>query len=161
MTMPDDIPIGERIRFYRQGQHKSQAVGAVPAEITEKYLPQIERGLKTPTVGVLQRLAAVRGAPVSVLLGEPAYASESAIHPIAPTIQAALMSRRRTGTDPIPAPVLRARVSATRQIWQAAALRFTGIALLLPEVITDVQQAQDFAARRGDQPTSTGDRRCA
>lgn len=146
MTTPDDIPIGERIRFYRQGQHKSQAVVAGLAEITENYLPQIERSLKTPTVGVLQRLASVLGVPVSVLLGEPAYASESAIHPVAPAIQTALMSYQRTEADPVPTSALRARVNTAWRTWQATALRFTGIAPLLPELITDVQQAQ-IAAR--------------
>ena len=146
MTMPDDIPIGERVRFYRQGQHKSQAVVAGLAEITENYLSQIERGLKTPTVGVLQRLAGVLGVPVSVLLGEPAYASESAIHPVAPAIQTALMSYERTEAEPVPASALRARVDTAWRTWQVTALRFTDIAPLLPDLITDVQQAQ-IAAR--------------
>ena len=148
MTMPDDIPIGERVRFYRKG--RSQAVVAGLAEITENYLSQIERGLKTPTVGVLQRLAGVLGVPVSVLLGEPASASESAIHPAAPAIQAALMSYEREEADPVSVDELRARVKSAWQTWQATALRFSGIAPLLPELITDVQQAQIVA--RGNAP---------
>jgi len=101
VTTPDDISIGDRVRFYRQGSGgKSQAVVSGLAGITENYLSQIERGLKTPTIGVLQRLAAVLGVSVSVLLGEPSYASESAIHPIAPAIQAALMTRDEPQAEP-------------------------------------------------------------
>jgi hypothetical protein len=48
MTPAPDIPIGERIRFYREAQHKKQAVVAGLAGITGDYLSQIERGLKTP-----------------------------------------------------------------------------------------------------------------
>lgn len=145
MTTPDDISIGERIRFYRQGRHKSQAVIAGLAEITENYLSQIERGLKTPTIGVLQRLATVLGVPVSVLLGEPSYVSESAIHPVAPAIQAALMSRDQPAIEPVRLEALRSRVNAAWKTWQATALRFTGIAPLLPDLITDVQHAERSA----------------
>lgn len=147
MTMhDDDLPIGERVRFYRRG--RSQAVVAGLAQITENYLSQIERGLKTPTVGVLQRLAAVLGVPVSVLLGEPSYAPESAIHPVAPAIQAALMTYHAPETEPRPTSELRARVAEAWRIWQATAQRFTGIAPLLPALITDVQHAEK--AHRGD-----------
>ena len=142
MTMPDDIPIGERVRFYRQGQRKSQAVIAGLAEISENYLSQIERGLKTPTVGVLQNLASALNVPVGVLLGEPSYVTESAIHPVAPAIQAALMSYRRAGSEPVSAPALRSRVDTAWKTWQATAYRFTGIAPVLPQLITDVQEAR-------------------
>jgi transcriptional regulator with XRE-family HTH domain len=125
--MPDDIPIGECVRFYRQGQHKSQPVVAGLAQITESYLSQIERGGKIPTVAVLQRLARVLGVPISVLLGEPAYASESSIHPVAPAIQTALMSYQNAGANPVPTSALRARVNAAWQTWQGTAFRFTGI----------------------------------
>lgn len=146
MTTHDDLPIGERVRFYRRG--RSQAVIAGLAEITENYLSQIERGLKTPTVGVLQRLAAVLGVPVSVLLGEPSYAPESAIHPVAPAIQAALMTYQATEAEPVSPAELRARVAEAWRVWQATAQRFTGISPLLPVLITDVQQAE--RAARGD-----------
>jgi transcriptional regulator with XRE-family HTH domain len=62
-----DIPIGERVRFYRQARHKTQAVVAGLAGVTEDYLSQIERGLKTPSTALLHRLARVLGVPTSVL----------------------------------------------------------------------------------------------
>ena len=149
MTVHDDLSIGERVRFYRRG--RSQAVIAGLTEITENYLSQIERGLKTPTVGVLQRLAAVLGVPVSVLLGEPSYASESAIHPVAPAVQAALMTYQALETEPVPTVDLRSRVAEAWRIWQATAQRFSGIAPLLPPLIMDVQHAE--RVRRSDAAT--------
>ncbi len=146
MSMPHDLPIGERVRFYRRG--RSQAVIAGLAEITENYLSQIERGRKTPTVGVLQRLAAVLGVPVSVLLGEPSYAVESAIHPMAAEIQAALMVQQASEGEPASVGELRTRAAEAWRVWQATAARFSGIAPLLPPLIEDVQSAE--RATRGE-----------
>lgn len=53
-----EVRIGDRIRFHRQAQRKTQAVVAGLAGISEDYLSQIERGLKTPTLGLLHRLRA-------------------------------------------------------------------------------------------------------
>jgi transcriptional regulator with XRE-family HTH domain len=139
VTTHDDLPIGERIRFFRRG--RSQAVVAGLAEITENYLSQIERGLKTPTLAVLQRLATVLGVPVSVLLGEPSSAPESAIHPVAPALQAALMTYQATGAEPVSPVELRARVAEAWRVWQATAHRFTSISPLLPVLTADVQLA--------------------
>lgn len=147
MNTPEDLPIGERVRFYRRG--RSQAVIAGLAEISENYLSQIERGLKTPTVGVLQSLAAALGVPVSALLGEPSYEPESAIHPVASAIQTALMTYGSGRAEPVSVAELRVRVDAAWRIWQATAERFTGIAPVLPPLITDVQAAE--RAARGDE----------
>ncbi|MFC7642643.1 helix-turn-helix domain-containing protein [Streptosporangium lutulentum] len=65
-----EIPVGERVQFYRKAQKKKQAVVAGLAGITEDYLSQIERGLKTPAMPLLHRLARVLNVPVSTLLGE-------------------------------------------------------------------------------------------
>ena len=49
MAPQPEVRIGERLRFYRQAKGKTQAVVAGLAGVTEDYLSQIERGLKTPT----------------------------------------------------------------------------------------------------------------
>ena len=98
-------------------------------------------------MGVLQRLAAVLGVPVSVLLGEPSYAPESTIHPVAPAIQAALMTYRPLDKEPAPTAELLARVAEAWRVWQATARRFTGIAPLLPPLITDVSIDQPTTRR--------------
>ncbi|MEU7739090.1 helix-turn-helix transcriptional regulator [Nonomuraea sp. NPDC049158] len=45
-----EISIGERIRFHRTASKKTQAVVAGLAGMSEDYLGQIERGLRTPTI---------------------------------------------------------------------------------------------------------------
>ncbi len=59
-----EIPVGERLRFYRTGQRKTQAVVAGLAGVSEDYLSQIERGLKSPTITLLHRFARILGVPV-------------------------------------------------------------------------------------------------
>src|SRR5215831_20524347 len=53
MPPSPEVRIGERLRFYRQAKGKTQAVVAGLAGVTEDYLSQIERGLKTPTILLL------------------------------------------------------------------------------------------------------------
>ena len=50
MAPQPEVRIGERLRFYRMAKGKTQAVVAGLAGVTEDYLSQIERGLKTPTL---------------------------------------------------------------------------------------------------------------
>ncbi|MEV7908695.1 helix-turn-helix domain-containing protein [Streptomyces anulatus] len=64
------LPIGERIRYWREKKQRKQAAVAGLCGITEEYLSQIERGLKIPSLPVLHALAAELGVPVSALLGE-------------------------------------------------------------------------------------------
>jgi transcriptional regulator with XRE-family HTH domain len=136
-----DIPIGERLRFYRQSQHKSQAVIAGLAGVTEDYLSRVERGLKTPTIATLHRLAAALGVSVPVLLGEPVVSDTSVVHPVASRIQAALMDYDGTaGAEPSLGP-LRARVEAAWSAWQSAPHRYTEVSAVLPELVADVQYA--------------------
>lgn len=148
--MPGEIPIGERVRFYRQAQNKTQVVIAGLADVTEDYLSRIERGDKTPTIGVLQRLASALGVPISVLLGEPTYAGdESVVHPIAPRLQAVLMSYgAEDHGDPPPLSELRPRVDEAWKLWQTTAQRYTIVSPLIPPLTADVQHA--VRAARGD-----------
>jgi transcriptional regulator with XRE-family HTH domain len=157
MSTPADIPIGERVRFYRQARKKTQAVVAGLAGVTEDYLSQIERGLKTPSAALLHRLARVLGVPTSVLFGEPAAESAAPGHPLSAAIHAALAA----GGDGASAstlpdlPVLRDRVWQAWQSWQTSPQRYSQTGPLLPGLITDVQAAtsalrasSDPAARR-------------
>src|SRR6266545_3747099 len=100
--MSPDIPIGERVRFYREAQHKKQTVVAGLAGITVDYLSQIERGLKTPTIPVLHSIARILGVPTSALLGEPPAESEGHGHPAAMAVHAALLGYGRRDADASP-----------------------------------------------------------
>jgi transcriptional regulator with XRE-family HTH domain len=137
-----DIPIGERLCFYRRSQHKSQAVIAGLAGMTEDYLSKVERGLKTPTIATLHRLAVALGVSVPVLLGEPSVSDRSVVHPVASRIQAALMSYGTAArTELLSLPALRGRLDSAWSAWQGAPHRFTEVSAVLPELVVDVQHA--------------------
>lgn len=141
MSPTPEVRIGERIRFYRQGKGKSQAVVAGLAGVTEDYLSQIERGLKTPTLMVLHRFAKILGVRVSELLGESATERDERVHPVGYAVQRALMSYPKAAGPPDLAS-LRGRVDAAWDIWQGSPHRFTEASDVLPGLITDVQSAQ-------------------
>jgi transcriptional regulator with XRE-family HTH domain len=151
------IPIGERVRFYRQAHHKTQAVVAGLAGVTEDYLSQIERGLKTPSTALLHRLARVLGVPTSVLFGESAVEPATSAHPLSAAIHTALaLSGEQVSPDhPADLVVLRARLEAAWRSWQGSRQRYSQTGPLLPGLITDVQAAtralraaSDVRARR-------------
>lgn len=137
------IPIGERVRFYRQARGKTQAVVAGLAGVTEDYLSQIERGLKTPSTALLHRLARVLGVPTSVLFGESAGESATPGHPLSAAIHAALAAGPTTADGDVTRdlPGLRAQVNAAWRSWQSGPHRYTQTAPLLPDLITGVQAA--------------------
>lgn len=140
MSPSDEIRIGERLRFYRQGRGKTQAAVAGLAGVTEDYLSQIERGLKTPTITLLHQFARILGVRVSVLLGEPEFKQNGTVHPVASEIHRAMMSYRTTG-ESVDLAELRGRVDTAWDIWQTSPNRYTEGASVIPDLITDVQQA--------------------
>jgi len=158
MSPSPDIPIGERVRFYREHKRKTQIVVAGLAGITDDYLSQIERGLKTPTIALLHRLAHILGVPTSALLGEPPSESNGPGHPATPAVHRALLGYGRTRAAVAPPALgeLRERVADAWTTWQSAPTRYTMTGPLLPDLILDVEQATraftgaDEAARRRD-----------
>jgi transcriptional regulator with XRE-family HTH domain len=136
-----EVRIGERLRFYRQAKGKTQAVVAGLAGVTEDYLSQIERGLKTPTILLLHRFSKILGVRVSELLGESATEHDEAVHPVGYAVQRALTSYPSVSGTPDLAD-LRGRVDAAWSIWQGSPHRFTEASQVLPDLITDVQAAQ-------------------
>jgi DNA-binding XRE family transcriptional regulator len=141
MAPQPEVRIGERLRFYRQAKGKTQAVVAGLAGVTEDYLSQIERGLKTPTIPLVHRFSKILGVRVSELLGESATEHHERVHPIGFAVQRALMSY--AGADGAPdLASLRARVDGAWSVWQGSPHRYTETAEVLPDLITDVQAAQ-------------------
>ena len=141
MSPSPEVRIGERLRFYRQAKGTTQAVVAGLAGVTEDYLSQIERGLKTPTILLLHRFSKILGVRVSELLGESATEHDEAVHPVGYAVQRALTSYPSVSGTPDLAD-LRARVDAAWSIWQGSPHRFTEASQVLPDLITDVQAAQ-------------------
>ncbi len=143
MASTSEIPIGERIRFYREAQRKTQAVVAGLAGITDDYLSQIERGLKTPTIALLHRIARILDVSTSALLGEPPPEPDDLGSPAIPTIHRALLGYgpSRAGLGHTDLGDLRGRVDAAWTSWQTAPTRYTSTGALLPDLILDVEQA--------------------
>jgi DNA-binding XRE family transcriptional regulator/tetratricopeptide (TPR) repeat protein len=143
LASTSEIPIGERIRFYREAQRKTQAVVAGLAGITDDYLSQIERGLKTPTIALLHRIARILGVSTSALLGEPPPQSDDLGSPAIPTIHRALLGYGPPRADPGHTDLgdLRGRVDAAWTSWQTAPTRYSSTGPLLPDLILDVEQA--------------------
>jgi transcriptional regulator with XRE-family HTH domain len=153
MSPSPEVRIGERLRFYRQAKGKTQAVVAGLAGVSEDYLSQIERGLKTPTLTVLHRFSKILGVRVSELLGESATEHDEAVHPVGYAVQRALMSYPKAD-GAFSLPDLRRRVDAAWSIWQGSEHRFTEASGVLPELITDV-----LATQRSLTGTSVDERR--
>lgn len=153
MSPSPEVRIGERLRFYRQAKGKTQAVVAGLAGITEDYLSQIERGLKTPTLPLIHRFSKILGVRVSELLGESATEHDERVHPVGYAVQRALMSYAGSNDAPDLAS-LRGRVDAAWSIWQGSPHRYTAASEVLPDLIIDVQ-----AAQRGISRSSSADDR--
>jgi transcriptional regulator with XRE-family HTH domain len=141
MAPQPEVRIGERLRFYRQAKGKTQAVVAGLAGVTEDYLSQIERGLKTPTLPLVHRFSKILGVRVSELLGESATEHDEAVHPVGYAVQRALMEYAGAEDSPDLA-LLRERVNSAWGIWQGSPHRYSEISEVLPDLITDVQAAQ-------------------
>ena len=141
MSLSPEVRIGERLRFYRQAKGKTQAVVAGLAGVTEDYLSQIERGLKTPTISLLHRFSKILGVRVSELLGESATENDETVLPVGNAVQQAMMSYPVTLDIP-DLPSLRERVDSAWEIWQGSPQRYTEESRVLPALIVDVQAAQ-------------------
>ncbi|MGH8883728.1 MAG: helix-turn-helix domain-containing protein [Egibacteraceae bacterium] len=156
MSSSPEIPIGERIRFYRDAKHKTQVVVAGLAGISADYLSQIERGLKTPTINLLHRIAKILGVPTSTLLGEPVCDDTSRGHPSSAAMHAALLGYRSPEEHEAPPDPgdLRRRVEDAWTTWQSSPSRYTELGRVLPDLVQDVQlplralRGQDQAAHR-------------
>jgi len=113
MSPSSEVRIGERIRFYRQAKGRTQAVVAGLAGVTEDYLSQIERGLKTPTIALLHRFAKILGVRISDLLGESAAVQDEVSTPAGKAVQHALMAYGGDdGSGPVDISELRGRVDS-------------------------------------------------
>ncbi|MGW4791805.1 helix-turn-helix domain-containing protein [Nonomuraea sp. NPDC004297] len=148
--------VGERIRYWRERKQRKQAAVAGLCGITVEYLSQIERGLKIPSLPVLQALATELGVPVSALLGEPRAESPAENARIAEGVVAALMGYGSLTAPQLVTPArLRERVESIWRTWQTSPRRYTEVATVLPPLIVDAEHAvrvhclgSESAARR-------------
>ncbi|WP_037576843.1 helix-turn-helix domain-containing protein [Phaeacidiphilus oryzae] len=145
-----DLPIGQRIRHYRKRAGREQAVVAGLCGLSTDYLSQIERGIKTPSLQVLQAIARELGVPVSALLDDtPAPAPAAVDATPAPIVEALLGYGPARSAAPAEPAALRERVEGAWRIWQSSPSRFSDTAELLPVLVADVEHA--VRALRSDQ----------
>ncbi|MET8160356.1 helix-turn-helix domain-containing protein [Sphaerisporangium sp. NPDC005289] len=151
MALPE-LPVGERIRYWREKRQRKQAAVAGLCGISEEYLSQIERGLKMPSLPVLHAIATELGVPVAALLQEaPRMAPLDAQEGVDARVAKALMGYGMTGTlQPVSPELLRERVEAAWRTWQTSPTRFTDVAAVLPELIADAEYALRAVRRTGD-----------
>ena len=142
--MAPDIPIGigQRVRFYREGQRKQQAAVAGLAGISVRYLREIEQGRKTPSVPLLYRLADILNVPVSALLGEPAVEPDSPTHPAIAAVREALMGLSPPQVERSPdLAELRLRVDDVERTWLTSLNRYSETGHVLAQLIQDADRA--------------------
>jgi transcriptional regulator with XRE-family HTH domain len=141
-AMAPDIPIGigQRLRFYREGQRRSQVAVAGLAGIAVRYLREIEQGRKTPSVPLLYRLADILTVPVSAVLGEPALEPDSPTHPAMTAMKQALMGLSPAATRPPTLVELRRRVDDAERTWLTSPARYSDTGLLLPQLVQDADR---------------------
>ena len=143
MASASNLAVGRSIQRCRQQKgNRSVAVVAGLCGITPRYLHMIEAGTKVPSADVLARLAAVLGVPLAALLSEDPVEEPAVLVSVAPAVARALLGH--TGA-PLPVPAdpahLRERVERAWYSWQASKDRFTQAALVLPDLIVDVEDA--------------------
>lgn len=137
-----DLPIGDRIRHYRTTKGRQQDVVAGLVGITADYLSQIERGLRVPSIDVLYAIARELGVPVAALLADAPTPALRASDTTEPAITQTLMGYGPPASSPASTPAeLRERVERAWRSWQASSTRFTEAAVVLPDLIGDVEHA--------------------
>lgn len=137
------LPVGERVKYYRRKKgNRTQAAIAGLCGITERYLQQIEAGQKVPSADVLARLAAELGVPLAALLTDDGVEESSVPLTAAPAVARALMGYDRPRSSAPASPSeLRERVEQAWRTWQSSKDRFTAAALVLPDLIGDIEHA--------------------
>ena len=68
--MENSMAFGKRLAYYRKKANMTQEALALEAELSQKHISEIERGVKTPTITTLERLAEALGISVAHLCSE-------------------------------------------------------------------------------------------
>jgi transcriptional regulator with XRE-family HTH domain len=137
----DALPIGKNAKRLRESRGRTQAAVAGLCGITEAYLSQIERGLKTPTIRVLHDLARELGVPMSVLLGESPPPAQDRVSQGLGAVERALIGIAPEVISDIDIPRLRDRVEAAWRTYQSSPNRFSDTSVLLSPLVVETEHA--------------------
>ncbi|MBJ7600453.1 helix-turn-helix transcriptional regulator [Candidatus Nephthysia bennettiae] len=137
-----EIPVGERIKFFREASRRTKVSVAARADISVDYLYMIERGLKVPSTRVLYKLATILGVPVSALFSQPALSDGPLVHPAAPAVAAAMMDFGHIEAgQQVDLDQLRDRLASLHSTYQQSPNRYSDTLGLLPDLIRDIGRA--------------------
>lgn len=75
-----DAVLGERLRAARQSQGKTLEEVAQNANVTRSFLSQVERGVASPSLTTLRRIAAELGVPIFLLLPQHVQPRNAIVH---------------------------------------------------------------------------------
>jgi transcriptional regulator with XRE-family HTH domain len=156
-AMTTHIPVGDRIRFYRESRGFKQYILARRVGVTEDYVSMIERGVKTPSATLLHRIARNLGVSTAVLLDEPIADPDSIGNPAIPAIRQALLQPTAATPGTPDLTDLHARVKTACSMWQAPQRDYRLTGRLLPRLIGEVE----VAIRRFQTPAEATRRRDA
>lgn len=134
------IPVGEKLKFYREASGRTKVGVAALAGISVDYLHAIEKGSRTPTVPVLYRLASVLRVRVAALLSEPDFEQADPASPWAGGLAAAMIEVSAPAADE-PDPdldALRDRLQSLHATWQQSPNRYSDTLPLLPDLVRDI-----------------------
>ncbi|MGW0774556.1 helix-turn-helix domain-containing protein [Streptomyces sp. NPDC002835] len=150
MDIPEDLPIGQRIRLLRESRGMSRDMLASMCGRGSDWLKKIESGerqLRQHTL--IHRLAAaLQLSDASVITGTTDVAQPVQIgrlnHPAMPPIWDAVMNRRLTiapQAGPIDVAGLQGRADQTWQLWHTSSSNRTEVLQLLPALIRQADTA--------------------
>jgi transcriptional regulator with XRE-family HTH domain len=158
VDLPDNLPIGQRIRVLRESRGMSREVLAGMCGRGPDWLKKIESGerpLRSNPL-ILRLAGALQLSDASVITGSSDVAQPvqhgRLHHPQMPAVWDAVMNRRLTLTPasgPVDVAGLQGRIDQTWTLWHASGQNRTEVLRLLPRLILDAEQAA--RATSGDQ----------
>jgi transcriptional regulator with XRE-family HTH domain len=138
-----EITIGQRVRLFRDAQGLTQTAVATRAEISLDHLSAIERGVRTPSVVVLGRLAEALHIRTAALVGEPTVGPDGATgHPATPAIyRAMLLAGTGQGEPESDLASLARRALSAHELWETSPDLVSGLGAILPDLVRDAEGA--------------------
>jgi transcriptional regulator with XRE-family HTH domain len=137
--MSSDIPIGKRIRFFREGRGLTQLQMAMRSGLSLDYVGMIERGDRNPSAHALQLLAQVLSTSLSALRGTPQVEPGGIGHPRMPAIYDAMLGLGGHVAE-VELDEMERRVQLLGDVWLGArANNYERTSAMLPGMIRDAE----------------------
>jgi transcriptional regulator with XRE-family HTH domain len=137
--MSSDIPIGKRLRFFREGRDLTQLQVAMRSGLSLDYISMIERGERNPSIQSLHLLAQVLSTSLNALRGEPQVEPGGIGHPRMPAIYDAMLGLAGDSGG-VDLDDMANRVEALANFWLGARTNnYDRTSVMLPDIIRDAE----------------------